>query len=204
MKWNTDISTNQVLCKHCHKLHPVRNSICDRCDASLHQRKPNSLLLSWSFLIASFIFIIPANLLPIMIVTSLGTDEPGTIMQGVIYFFHSGAYGIGLVIFIASVAVPFFKLAVLLFLLLSVQFKKSSDSRISAKYYRIIHFIGKWSMLDIFVVALMVAMVQFKNLATIHTGPAALAFALAVVMTIIATDSFDTRLLWDKKDNTHE
>ena len=200
MKWTTDISTKQTLCEYCLMLHPQSTHRCTRCGAHIHQRKPNSLAITWSFLIAATIFLIPANILPMMVVTTLGVDDPGTIISGVIYFFHSGSYGIGLVIFIASIAVPFFKLGVLFYLLISVQFAKTSTPLINIKYYRVIHFIGKWSMLDIFVVALMVAMVQFKNIATIHTGPAALSFALAVIMTIIATDSFDTRLLWDTKE----
>ncbi len=196
----SDIEAQKILCTHCGLLFDEVDEVCNRCGADLHQRKDNSLVKTFLFAISSLIFLIPANLLPIMVVTSLGNKDPGTIMGGVIYFFHHGAYGIGAVIFIASIAVPAFKLSVLFYLLYIVYWNKTQKAYGAMKYYRIISFIGKWSMLDIFVVALMVAMVQFKNLATINTGEAALAFALAVVMTMIATESFDPRLLWDKRE----
>ncbi|BDY12090.1 hypothetical protein HCR_04020 [Hydrogenimonas cancrithermarum] len=123
-------------------------------------------------------------------------------MDGIIYFFQSGSYGIALVIFVASVFVPVFKVTVLIYLLLIVHFKWHERARFGLRLYRVIHFIGKWSMLDIFVVALMVGLVQFKGLATIVTGPAAIAFAMVVIMTMLATESFDTRLMFDTQNQT--
>ncbi len=208
MRWVNDIDSDMVLCMHCQKLHPMYMHSCDRCGAQLHQRLPHSVLKSWSFVIASLLLLIPANLLPMMIVSSIAGKEAGTIMDGVIHFFETGSYGIALVIFTASVAVPVFKVSVLSYLLLIVHFRLHRRALMGLKLYRIIHFIGKWSMLDIFVVALMVALVQFKGLATIVTGPAALKFALAVVMTILATGSFDPRLMFDtvslSKKDSHE
>ena len=197
MRYPSDIETGHVLCLHCEKLHKVGRHTCSRCGAVLHQRIPNSAAWTWSFTIASMLFLIPANLLPMMIVDSIAGADPGTIMDGVIYFFQHGSYGIAFVIFTASVFVPFFKVSVLLYLLLIVHFRWSSRQMHGLRLYRIIHFIGKWSMLDIFVVALMVGLVQFGNLATIVTGPAALTFAFAVVMTMLATEFFDSRLLFD-------
>ncbi len=197
MRFVSDIEAGRVLCLHCEKLHPVSRTVCDRCGAELHQRIPNSIAKAWSFTLAAIMFLIPANLLPMMIVDSIAGADAGTIMDGVIYFFHHGSYGIAIVIFTASVFVPFFKVTVLFYLLLIVHFKWYKKSRFGLKLYRIIHFVGKWSMLDIFVVALMVGLVQFGALATIVTGPAALTFAFAVVMTMFATESFDSRLLFD-------
>lgn len=198
--FRTDLEAHKVLCTHCGLLFDDKEEICTRCGAELHQRIEHSLIKTFMFALSSVLFLIPANVLPIMVVTSLGNRDPGTIISGVLYFLEHGSYGIGAVIFIASIAVPVFKLSVLFYLLYVVYYNRIEKAYGAMKYYRIISFIGKWSMLDIFVVALMVAMVQFKNLASIHTGEAALAFALAVVMTMIATESFDPRLLWDERE----
>ena len=199
MSYKTDISEGKSLCHLCEHLGDVSEHECKRCGADLHQRHENSLALTWGYVIAATLFLIPANLLPMMVVTALGTQEGSTIMEGVIYFFSHGDYGLGAVIFIASVAVPVFKLVVVYFLLLIVHFKQHDKSQLGTKLFHIIHLIGKWSMLDIFVVALMVSMVQFGGLASIETGAAAIAFCGAVIFTIIATEKFDPRLMWDKK-----
>lgn len=197
MRWKNDIEERVQLCVHCRKLHTLDRHICDRCGSRLHQRIPHSIPMTWALTVASIIFLIPANLLPMMIVKSIAGEDAGTIMDGVIYFFEHGSTGIALVIFTASVFVPFFKLTVLFYLLLIVHFRWHKRALFGLKLFRIIHFIGKWSMLDIFVVALMVGLVQFKNLATIVTGPAAAAFMLAVIMTMFATEHFDPRLMFD-------
>ncbi|WP_457598514.1 paraquat-inducible protein A [Hydrogenimonas sp.] len=197
MRWITDIEAGRQLCLHCRKLHPLTVHTCDRCGSTLHQRIPHSLAITWSLAIAATIFLIPANLLPMMVVRSIAGEDAGTIMDGVIYFLEHGEAGIGIVIFTASVFVPFFKLTVLFYLLLLIHFRRYKKALFGLRLFRIIHFIGKWSMLDIFVVALMVGLVQFKNLATIVTGPAAAAFMLAVVATMFATEHFDPRLLFD-------
>jgi paraquat-inducible protein A len=170
---------------------------CEQCGADVHQRHPNSLALTWGYVLAATLFLIPANIMPMMIVTSMGSDEGSTILEGVVYFLSHGDYGLGAVIFIASVAVPIFKLVVVYYLLLIVHFKQYDKALQGVKLFHIIHIIGKWSMLDIFVVALMVSMVQFQGLATIHTGGAAIAFCAAVIFTIIATEKFDPRLMFD-------
>jgi paraquat-inducible protein A len=198
MRYKTDISEGKSLCHLCNYLDDSDKDVCERCGASLHQRIENSLALTWGYVLAATFFLIPANLLPMMVVTAMGKEDGSTIIEGVIYFFSHGDYGLGAVIFIASVAVPVFKLAVVYFLLLVVHFKQHDKSQLGIKLFHIIHLIGKWSMLDIFVVALMVSMVQFGGLASIQTGGAAIAFCAAVVFTIIATEKFDTRLMWDE------
>jgi paraquat-inducible protein A len=179
-------------------LHDSYTPECEQCGEVLHQRHPNSIALTWGYVLAATLFLIPANILPMMVVTAMGSDDASTIMQGVIYFFAHGDYGLGAVIFIASVAVPVFKLAVVYYLLLIVHFKQYDKALRGIKLFHIIHLIGKWSMLDIFVVALMVSMVQFQGLASIQTGGAAIAFCAAVVFTIIATEKFDPRLMFDE------
>lgn len=192
-----DIDAGKTLCLHCKRLHEVNEQTCRRCGASLHQRIVGSRVKTWSFVISALFFLIPANLLPIMIVTTFGNEEAGTIMDGVIYFLHTGAYGIAFVIFTASIAVPLFKVSALLFMLLIVHFRLKKRAMLGLRLYRMIRFVGKWSMLDIFVVALMVAFVQFQNLAAIVPGLGAVAFAVAVVFTMIATETFDPRLMFD-------
>jgi paraquat-inducible protein A len=163
----------------------------------LHQRKTNSLTRTWALVIAAFIFYIPANVLPITVVTSLGKTQADTIMSGVIYFMLTGMVPIALVIFIASVAVPLIKLFVLSYLLISVQRKSRWRPEDRTRLYRIAEAVGRWSMVDIFVVTILVALVKLGGLATIDAGPAASYFAAVVVTTIFAAMSFDPRLIWD-------
>lgn len=198
MLWKNDISEDKSVCHLCGHLDDKDISTCRVCGEHLHQRYPNSIPLTWGYVIAATLFLIPANLLPMMILTSMGTQEASTIMQGVIYFFDHGEFALGAVIFIASVAIPIIKLAIVYYLLLIVHFKQYDKAIHGIKLYHIIHIIGKWSMLDIFVVALMVSIVQFQDLATIQTGGAAISFCAAVVFTIVATEKFDPRLMFDE------
>jgi paraquat-inducible protein A len=163
----------------------------------LHQRKPNSLGRTWALIIAAFIFYIPANVLPITIVISLGKPQADTIISGVIYFIHTGMWPIAAVIFIASVFVPLVKLFLLTFLLISVQRKSSWRPKDRTQLYRITEVVGRWSMVDIFVVTILVALVKLGGLASIDAGPAAVYFAAVVVTTMFAAMSFDPRLIWD-------
>lgn len=204
MTWKTDISEGKTLCHYCSLLQDKGTAHCKRCGGELHQRIGHSVLLSLAYALAAILFLIPANLLPMMVVTALGEDEGSTIMEGVIYFFKHAEYGIGAVIFIASVVVPIFKLAVIFFLLLIVHFKQYDKAVLGNKLFHIIHIIGKWSMLDIFVVALMVSIVQFQDLASIRTGEAAISFCFAVVFTIMSTNAFDPRLMWDTNKESNQ
>jgi paraquat-inducible protein A len=203
MKLKTDLSEGKSLCHMCEAVFSSDHDHCLRCGAVLHQRKPHSIAQTWGYVLAATLFLIPANLMPMMVVTALGEDDASTIIEGVIYFLSHKDYGLGLIIFIASVAVPVFKIAVIYFLLLLVHFRQFAKAKLGLKLYHVIHLIGKWSMLDIFVVALMVSMVQFEGLATIHTGAAALSFCGAVIFTIIATEKFDPRLMFDNKSKVN-
>lgn len=170
---------------------------CPRCGERLHFRKPESLSRTWALLIAAVIFYIPANTIPIMKVTSMGVVQADTIMSGVIYFIKTGMWPIALVIFVASVFVPVLKLMILGFLLVSVQVKSRWRPRERTLLYRMIEAIGRWSMVDIFVVTLMVALVKIGALADIEAAPGAVYFALVVVITMFAAMNFDPRLIWD-------
>ena len=199
----TAASASLLSCHSCNLLsktsgsHGHSHALCPRCGAPLHQRKTNSLTRTWALVIAAFIFYIPANVLPITVVTSLGKTQADTIMSGVIYFMLTGMWPIALVIFVASVAVPLIKLFVLSYLLISVQRKSRWRPEDRTRLYRIAEAVGRWSMVDIFVVTILVALVKLGGLATIDAGPAASYFAAVVVTTIFAAMSFDPRLIWD-------
>jgi paraquat-inducible protein A len=176
---------------------------CPRCSASLHSRKTNSLARTWALVIAAFILYIPAMVLPITKVTSLGIVQDDTIMSGVILFIQSGSWEIALVIFVASIIVPMMKLLILVYLLISVQKKSLWRQRDRAKMYRLTEFVGRWSMVDIYVVTILVALVNLGVIADIDAGPAAFYFAAVVIITIFAARAFDPRLIWDDVEETH-
>ena len=170
---------------------------CARCGAHLHFRKPNSIARSWALLLTAMICYIPANLLPMMHTSSLFGSESDTIMSGVVYFVHAGEWYLGLIIFIASIMVPLMKMIALMLLLITTQRRSHWQLQQRTKLYRLVEFVGRWSMLDIYVVAIMVALVQLKALATITPGPGAIAFGAVVVLTMFAAMAFDPRLMWD-------
>lgn len=175
---------------------------CSRCASVLHQRRPDSLTRTVSLLLAAAIAYIPANLLPIMNASSLGRSEDDTILGGVAYFWASGDWPLAVVVFVASVLVPVLKLLVLTLLALAARRGSRRRARERASLYRIVERIGRWSMLDVFVVALTVALVHFGSFAVVTAGPAALAFAAVVVLTMLASHQFDPRLIWDHEDAT--
>ena len=192
-----------VSCHDCHLLSRVPKisgyqvACCPRCGGELHQRKPNSIMRTWALVITGMIFYIPANILPMTITSALGSTQSDTIMSGVIYFIHSGSWEIALVIFTASIFVPFLKFIIIIYLLLSVQFKSIKRPKDRTVLYRITEAVGRWSMVDIYVVTILIALVKLGVLADIEAGPAAIYFAAMVVITMLAAENFDPRLIWD-------
>lgn len=188
-------------CHACHLLvkRPLSNAqaCCPRCGTHLHQRKPNSLARTWALICTAIIFYIPANVLPMTITSALGSKEADTILSGVIYFLQSGSWEIAVVIFIASIFVPLAKLVILIFLLLSVKFRSTWRPKDRTTLYRLTELVGRWSMVDIYVVTILVALVKLGAIATVEAGPAAVYFAAVVVTTMFAAESFDPRLIWD-------
>jgi len=171
--------------------------VCPRCGAHLHLRKVNSLTRTWALLITAAILYIPANLLPVMEAGSMFGSQKDTILSGVIYLWNSGSAPIALLIFFASILVPLAKLFALAYLLISVQRRSLLMPLQRTKLYRMAEFVGRWSMVDIYVVALLVTLVQFGGLATIRPAAGAIAFGGVVVVTMLAAMSFDPRLIWD-------
>jgi len=196
-----------AICHDCEKVMELGGEIglqpssCLRCNAPVHFRKPHSVSKTWALLISSIILYLPANILPIMEVTFLGDTTASTIMDGIVYFFQHGSYGIGVIIFTASILVPSFKIIGMMLILFSLQFRWIRWLRHKTLMYRFIHFIGRWSMLDIFVVALLCVLVKFSNFSSIAAAPAMTYFAGVVVLTMLAANTLDTRLLWDIYEN---
>ena len=194
------ITRGLVSCHSCgllSRLPGAEAAHCPRCSARLHARKPDSLSRTWALVVLAYVLYIPANLLPILESRALLTAESNTILSGIVLFWESGSWMIAGLVFIASIVVPLTKLMALTWLLVSVQMKSRARPIQRTQLYRMVEFIGRWSMLDIYVVALTVTLVQVGTLASIEVGPGALAFGAVVVVTMIAARTFDPRLIWD-------
>ena len=173
-------------------------SRCPRCGAPLHTRKPRSLERTTALVLAAALCYVPANVLPIMTVTSLGKAQSDTIMSGVVYLLLHGMWPLAVVVFMASVFVPVLKILIIAYLLISVRRGSSWRPAERTRLYRITEAIGRWSMVDIFVVTILVALVRLGSLATIQAEIGAVFFGAVVVLTMLAAESFDPRLLWDR------
>ncbi len=187
-------------CHTCGKVSPVTLGKCPRCGTHLHLRKPHSVQRTMALMAAAAALYIPANLLPIMTITELGESTENTIVSGLLSFWRSHSYPIALVIFTASILIPLLKIVALTWLSLAATGKIRPTPGKLAKIYWFTELLGRWSMVDIFVVGILVALVQLGNYMTITPGPGALAFAGVVILTMFAAMSFDPRLLWDRLD----
>ena len=211
MNLQTARQAGLIACHFCDTLnqapdiHELENTqqeyFCSCCQSEIHSRIPNSLNTTWALLIAAIILYIPANTLPIMTVVMWGDGQPDTIMSGVFHLLDSGMWPLALLIFVASIFIPVLKLIILTGLLLSVYFKSHWKPRDRTVLYRITEFVGRWSMVDIFVIGILVSLVQFGNTANVSPGIGALSFAAVVVLTMFAAHSFDPRLIWDVIDD---
>lgn len=194
-----------IACTACGQLSHVRASSardrCSRCGAILHRRKPHSIERTWALLIASVILYIPAMSLPVMRTGTLFDIENHTILGGVVDLWNGGSWDLSLIVFVASVVVPILKILALGLLALTAQKRSSWAQPQRAQLYRLLEAVGHWSMLDIFVVALLVTLVQFGNLAQTRPEPGIIAFGAVVVLTMLASAGFDPRLIWD--DDAH-
>jgi paraquat-inducible protein A len=184
--------------------HPHADVRCPRCGARVHARKPNSLARTWALVITACILYIPANLLPVMSVTSLGKVQEDTILSGVYYLVTHGMWPLALVVFVASFVVPLAKLVVLTALLISVQRRSRWRLADRTQLYRVTEAVGRWSMVDIYVVTILVALVRLGALATIEAGLGAVFFGGVVVVTMLAAETFDPRLIWDAAEKKHD
>lgn len=171
---------------------------CPRCHATIHRRKVDSLMRTTAYLLAAAICYVPANLYPIMTVRGLGAEQADTIVSGVIYLLFHGMWPLAVIVFVASVVVPTAKLIALTTLVVSVYRKSQWRPRDRAMVYRIIEVVGRWSMVDVYVVAILVALVSMGSIASVEAELGAVFFGAVVVLTIFAAESFDPRLIWDQ------
>ncbi|MCE2570341.1 paraquat-inducible protein A [Motilimonas eburnea] len=177
------------------------NSQCPRCDAKLHLRQPHSIQKTWAYLITACIFLIPANFMPITLLVSQGKATPDTIMSGVYALIDEGSTGIAIIVFVASILVPLAKIVGIMIILVSIHFRLKISHKLRLLMFKFIDWIGRWSMLDLFVISIMVAVIDKGQLLVIVPGPAATAFALVVLLTLLAAKNFDTRLMWDMEED---
>lgn len=202
MTFETAHSQNLLRCHDCGLLsaHNTEDSRCPRCHSELHQRKSGGLRTTAMLVLTSIIFYIPANLFPIMSVSNLAQEETHTIAGGIIALMHEGMIPIAILVLVASILVPLLKLVGLIALMSIVYFQLPADACYWTKVYRVIAFVGRWSMLDIFMIAILVALVDLGELARVIAGPAATSFALVVVFTMLAANAFDPRRIWDVQE----
>jgi len=188
-------------CRTCLHLNSSELTHCHYCGDKVAMRIDKSVQKTMAFLLASVVFYIPANLLPIMRTNVLGNETDSTIISGVVLFFDEKAYFVASVIFLASIVIPLSKMFAILWLCLSVTSKKAIKHKELTKLYTLTEFIGKWSMVDVFVVAILVALIQVGTLMSIKPGLAAASFSVVVILTMLSAQCFDSRLLWDRAED---
>jgi paraquat-inducible protein A len=187
-------------CHLCYKLAPEALHRCPRCGSGLHLRTPDSLQRTLALLATAAVLYVPANVLPIMTTDQLGRTIHSTILGGVVLLIDMGSYPIAAVIFIASVLVPLGKLLIMTWLCFSVARRQTGSRRERTVLYRVTEFIGRWSMVDVFVVTVLVALIHLTGLLVITPGAASLAFGAVVIVTMLAAETFDPRLIWDQEE----
>lgn len=192
------LETGLVGCHVCEKVAPISAVNCPRCGSHLHLRKPDSIARTMALVVAAAVMYVPANLLPILTTRELGISTESTIVAGLVQFWNMGSYPIAIVIFTASILIPLLKIVALLWLCAAAKGMVSHSAKLLGRVYWVTELLGRWSMVDIFVVAILVTMVQLGNYMSITPGPGALAFAGVVMLTMFAAMSFDPKLLWDQ------
>jgi paraquat-inducible protein A len=172
-------------------------TLCPRCESPLSARRPHSLSTTAALVITAAVLYIPANVIPVMRTHEIFSDDDDTILSGVISLAHQGSWPIALLVFFASIVVPLLKLIALGDILFAIARGRVGNARQRSRLFRIVEFVGRWSMLDVFALSLLASLVQIQSLALVEVRPGALAFAGVVVLTMLAAQSFDERLLWD-------
>ncbi|MEM9975874.1 MAG: paraquat-inducible protein A [Pseudomonadota bacterium] len=187
-------------CRVCGQASPFGTSHCARCGARLASRDQRSLQRVWAWWFAGVICYIPANTQPMLVTETLLSEETSTIVGGAVELFVHGSPGIALIILIASVGIPVGKFLSIAYLALAIRRSPVTAPGNLQTTYHVVEYIGRWSMIDVFVVAILATLVQFDAVAQVTPGPASLAFALSVIFTMLAAQSFDARRIWDTID----
>ena len=190
-------SLGVVGCRRCTKVWPISHVRCGRCGTKLVSRDEKSLQRVWAWLLAGLMCYIPANVYPMLRTKTLVHVDESTIIGGVIELIGHHQYGIALIVFVASVIIPIGKFIAIAFLAISVKRRSSVSTSGRMGIYEIVEYIGRWSMIDVFVVAILSALVQLNQIAVVTPGPASLFFALSVIFTMLSAQSFDPRMIWD-------
>ena len=190
-------SAGLVGCTRCGRVWPLGTHECTRCGSTLVSRDRKSIQRVWAWLLAGVICYIPANLFPMLRTRTFFSSQDNTIVGGAVELIHHGSYAVALIILIASVLIPMGKFAVVAYLAYSVKHKVSLPAKQRQAFYEIVEYIGRWSMIDVFVVAILSSLVQLNIIVSITPGPASLTFALSVIFTMLAAQSFDSRMIWD-------
>ncbi len=197
----TALAQGFIRCHDCGCLSKLsdKHKVCPLCEGRLHPRLPHSLQRTAALLLSASFLYIPANIFPIMTYTKLGVGEPHTIIGGIISLINGDMVPIAMLVLVASILVPMLKLLGISLLLLNVHYRWQAHAKKWTMLYRVIAFVGRWSMLDIFMISILVALIDLGGVATVIAGPAATAFAAVVVLTMFAAKNFDPRLIWDKQ-----
>jgi paraquat-inducible protein A len=185
-----------VGCIECGRASPLGQTVCGRCGSTLEPPSTASLQAVWAWLIAGIVTYIPANIYPMLITRLLGRETENTIVGGALDLAHHGNYGVAAIVFVASVVIPIGKFVAIAHLALAVRAGGGVRTGARMVMYRVVEFIGRWSMIDVFVVAILAALVQLNAVATIRPGIAAVSFAVSVACTMLAALAFDPRLIW--------
>ncbi|MGP6089588.1 paraquat-inducible protein A [Antarctobacter jejuensis] len=191
-----------LACDHCGRVHDAGTDRCLRCGAALDQDGRRSLQVVWAWLIAGIIVYIPANLYPMLRTATLLDRSESTIVGGAIDLFHHGSYGVAIIVFVASILIPVGKFLAIGFLALGLGKRSGMTAHQRHMLYEVVEFIGRWSMIDVFVVAILSALVQLGSVAIINPGIAAVSFALSVAFTMLSAQSLDPRLIWDADEES--
>lgn len=175
---------------------------CPRCDDALVFRKPASLQRTWAYLIAATICYVPANVLPVLTTTTAAGAESDTILQGVVLLWSPRGWPLSIIVLVASIMIPSAKILALAYLLITTQRGSVESNEQRVRLYRMVEFIGRWSMVDVFVDTFTAALIQLQPLMSVEPGPGLFFFAAVVVLTMLAVESFDPRLIWDSTSLT--
>jgi paraquat-inducible protein A len=190
-------SAGLIACRTCGRVHRAQTQYCQRCGQALFSREPASLQRVWAWLCAGFMAYIPANLYPMLETTTLGRTQTNTLLGGVIELVLHHSFGVAAIVFFASIIIPIGKFVCISYLALQIQHPDKRSLHLKHRMLEVVDFIGRWSMIDVFVVALLSSLVQLGSVVSVKPGIAAVSFALSVVFTMLSAMSFDSRLIWD-------
>lgn len=195
-------SLGLITCRRCSRVWPATETTCGRCGHHIRSRDDTSLQRVWAYLLVGLMCYVPANLYPMLSTRTLTHVEESTIIGGAVELAHHGSWGVAAIILFASVVIPIAKFLAVAFLAISVRQPSSVSAHQRQVLFEIVEYIGRWSMIDIFVVAIMSSLVQLNTLAAITPGIASLFFALSVIFTMLSAQAFDSRFIWDAQTDT--